>query len=790
MSANHLTEDEARKLVMSMDPKVLENLLHLQAQKNYTQEHDSEDVGSSVSGYFTQTNSNSLLSPDADSMSMPSPSLRRVSVGTMETKSGLFKKKTSVPSLVLSFNAANKFINNAQNVNKREDDEETVSSAARTQSQSIPRGDKQLLTVDSLMDKLETGSTVSYRSNRSRKTSRASAHSIISEHSLHSMGHTGEVIEKKERFWDFLTMVLSISYGIGILMFSLVCYCSNLIIHKAYKSHITEICNLMLSSIGLVLLAWLTFDIERYLRSIKKMGKGSLLGKNFKLVEGPDGDFHIELPMDSKDKKTIPEYYGFVTGRHAGSFFLKIGAGLFCFGHLIFLGLTFVKTLYMASIEDEYFKKICKNEEQLAHDIIYMLYSLLQLFFVFKYGNVIVNKNKWLARFTFMHCAASSLSFWISTVVQETLDSFVNKYFTSSLTRATDDCGIYGGMYNSTSTTEDPGYFAEKLPDCDFNGPVSDISNNVICVIETRARCNLEIQDTESLFDVTPWFYPFTIEFNILIVAIWYILWSSIGKIDQHKNNLEFFPTSITPQGSIENLHRTAGHKEAQIVFADCSSSNTGLFLGAATMVVVIITSIFVLVREGGCDPDLAIVVGNSLQIIIISILIIATAYAYFVIVKFDVNPHPISFLDDMLLFLCLPSFFLYAFICFGPSIFYEFEPDFFFRNLLILIQVLVQTPMIVDGLRRCSNDPKAQKLMKGRNTITFLIVGNLAVYIMETLLIRSYDYQAKKIEFYGPDVWTVLSHMTLPICIFYRFHSAVALVDIWTSAYKSEHDH
>ena len=207
-------------------------------------------------------------------------------------------------------------------------------------------------------------------------------------------------------------------------------------------------------------------------------------------------------------------------------------------------------------------------------------------------------------------------------------------------------------------------------------------------------------------------------------------------------------------------------------------------------MVVVIITSIFVLVREGGCDPDLAIVVGNSLQIIIISILIIATAYAYFVIVKFDVNPHPISFLDDMLLFLCLPSFFLYAFICFGPSIFYEFEPDFFFRNLLILIQILVQTPMIVDGLRRCSNDPKAQKLMKGRNTITFLIVGNLAVYIMETLLIRSYDYQAKKIEFYGPDVWTVLSHMTLPICIFYRFHSAVALVDIWTSAYKSEHDH
>ena len=73
---------------------------------------------------------------------------------------------------------------------------------------------------------------------------------------------------------------------------------------------------------------------------------------------------------------------------------------------------------------------------------------------------------------------------------------------------------------------------------------------------------------------------------------------------------------------------------------------------------------------------------------------------------------------------------------------------------------------------------------------ITFLIVANLAVYMMETLMIKSYDYQTIKIEFYGPDAWTVLSHMTLPICIFYRFHSAVALVDIWNSAYKSPEHH
>ena len=57
-----------------------------------------------------------------------------------------------------------------------------------------------------------------------------------------------------------------------------------------------------------------------------------------KLVEGADGDFIIEFPFES-EKKKIPEYYGFSSGRHSGSYFLKIGAGIFCFGHLTHMGL-------------------------------------------------------------------------------------------------------------------------------------------------------------------------------------------------------------------------------------------------------------------------------------------------------------------------------------------------------------------------------------------------------------------------------------------------------------------
>jgi hypothetical protein len=282
---------------------------------------------------------------------------------------------------------------------------------------------------------------------------------------------------------------------------------------------------------------------------------------------------------------------------------------------------------------------------------------------------------------------------------------------------------------------------------------------------------------------VAPWLYPFSIEFSILVVAIWYILWSSIGKIEEHKNDMDILP-SVSLEGSMEDLHRTKGHRQNMILFADCTKSFSGLLFGVVLVVLVIVFSLIVIINEGNCDPSFTVSLGHALKIAVLIILIIASIIAYYTIAQFDVNPDPISFLDDILLFLCFPSFLLYCLIALGPSIYGTFEPELFAVN------VLIQTPMIVDGLRRCSNSVEDQKNMKGRNVITFLIVANLAVYIMETLMIKSYDYQTVKIEFYGPSAWTVLSHATLPICIFYRFHSAVALEDIWKSAYKAQEHH
>ena len=97
---------------------------------------------------------------------------------------------------------------------------------------------------------------------------------------------------------------------------------------------------------------------------------------------------------------------------------------------------------------------------------------------------------------------------------------------------------------------------------------------------------------------------------------------------------------------------------------------------------------------------------------------------------------------------------------------------------------------MIVDGLRRCSNGRENQVSRPGRNILTFLLICNLAIYFWDTMEVKSYSYTAARTEFYGDTIWTLLSHIAMPLCIFYRFHASVALADIWGSAYKSAGEH
>ena len=595
--------------------------------------------------------------------------------------------------------------------------------------------------------------------------------------------------EKRQKFWEFFILITSIIYGVALFMIGLVVYSTDLLFSGLYSGNKKSIYNfsdgfnIYLCLVGTIFLSGLIFDIYQYINTIERLSQNQEV---VTFVEDIDRrmsmqvrSLRAEMKQDKERRRNINEYYVFSTGRHSGSFFLKVGASIFCFGHLVRVMLEFSKQIGFYISDDHQF---CLNGETLSFKAIYAVFSFVQLYIIFRFGNVIVNRNKTLSRFAFIHCISSSLCFWLYSIINETMDALVEKYMMN---------------VKGTSCSEDDHVRLPRavgqFPICESdNSTEFSILNNIVCDMETRKSCTTGT-DAIALF-----FYPFSIEFSILTVGVWYVMWDNIGKVEEHKGSMECVPgfsrsrcTSLEPG----NVQQTRAKKDGDnandtmVISANCANSNRGLFLGLGLLVITMASVIVHLVWQTSCDEilvDSARKLSHIIECINLFFMIVATIVTYVKIIQLDVNPHPVSFLDDLLLLICIPSYFILFFFSIGAHI-NQFMPLNFITDFLTIVQVTVQTPLIVDGLRRCSNTRQNQKELPGRNIVMFLIVCNLVNYIFFILMQKSSFYEFGKIEFYGSLQWSVISHITLPLCVFYRFHSSVALVDIWNSAYKPQ---
>lgn len=126
-------------------------------------------------------------------------------------------------------------------------------------------------------------------------------------------------------------------------------------------------------------------------------------------------------------------------------------------------------------------------------------------------------------------------------------------------------------------------------------------------------------------------------------------------------------------------------------------------------------------------------------ELSVLVILTLATKAAYFQISKLDVNSHPISILDDVLLFIAIPAFFMDTVFSLAPAIYYGSILNMFIKGAQ-LIQVLIQTPFIIDGMRRCSNASVLRKKKPGRELVTFLTIANVSLWIYYTFSVKTAD--------------------------------------------------
>lgn len=553
-----------------------------------------------------------------------------------------------------------------------------------------------------------------------------------------------------------LSILMSGIYAVFLLMMGVIIFINDQ--HREHRFY-SEVFSSVISGIGILWLVIFHVDLCMYKTEVLKQ----LKEREDAMQEASDrfstatefiinSGFNFSSTQnitDGKAHKTPP--YRFLMGRHSGSFYLKIGSAGFCFGYLIYQGLQLGQHILTFVTEESN----CSNTSSVILHVVSPLYAFYQLFITFKYSNIVINRHIVLARFGLMHLIATCLCNWFSTIVEEAVEDYSHARSNSSGDVPTSE--FYIASFHITVQKRE-----------DWNDPY---------------HCNTDsVLSTRSLSAI-PYLYPFAIEYNLLLAGVWFIVWQNIDQEHSHSDPHHLRHTISQDELGSDEI----AYQSNLVINADCHSANKGLFIGLFLLLTIIVTVIvfFVAMTTKGYEAQ-AVTIHTAQEGVLTLIGMFAVCISFYQIRKLDLSEHPITFLDDVLLFVPLPFFFIHGIM----SVMAEFSNEDYSRlilHVLVTIQVVVQTPFIIDGLRRCSNSQTLRYQKPGREIITFLIILNLTLWIVNTFELKSVEHYHGQSEYFGDLVWMFIGHTTLPLMLFYRFHSSVCLADMWKSAYEKE---
>ena len=110
-----------------------------------------------------------------------------------------------------------------------------------------------------------------------------------------------------------------------------------------------------------------------------------------------------------------------------------------------------------------------------------------------------------------------------------------------------------------------------------------------------------------------------------------------------------------------------------------------------------------------------------------------------------------------------------------------------FIQCSLLLVQVSFQSMIISEASRRVCTTRAQQQAKPGRQIITFMLFANITLWVLDTFMTHRDITQGVQTQFFGLLAWGIISRISLPLLIFYRFHSCVVLVEIWKNTYRTK---
>ncbi|XP_049865005.1 proton channel OtopLc-like [Pectinophora gossypiella] len=466
-----------------------------------------------------------------------------------------------------------------------------------------------------------------------------------------------------------------------------------------------------------------------------------------------------ETDKDEKNGKTSPgekPKKKEVISRY-GSFYLRLGAIAFGIGSMVYSGLEF----------GEYFEMTdrCRSILSAITPALRMALTLLQMQFIFLTSKDIESgSHKMIQRFGFMHMIATNLCEWLYVLVEET------KHEIHHLEHAL--------ASNSSGNGTDPGGCRRA---------------NIMGAL---------------LHNASPFLFPCTIEYSLICAVILYEMWKEVKctpedferKFNYAKAKSR--SNSVTPEKILQQfagmlgVGSPYGSRAALHHFSvDCSHAHRGLFAGILLIVLTIISLImfFVLAHNPATIND-AIFQVNICELILYSISIVVCAAALYQMraLPYKRKSRAVLGLDTSLLILAQSGMFVYCmFSLIGSHHTLSSHSGGgltgFFSEFLSLNQTILQSLFIIDAWWRRSSTSEQRRRKPGRQLVTFLLVANMAMWAINTLEKNRAEFRPAHLEFYGPWAWTIITHVSMPLAIFYRFHSTICLFEIWKHSFKNK---
>ncbi|KAF8569762.1 hypothetical protein P879_04313 [Paragonimus westermani] len=305
-----------------------------------------------------------------------------------------------------------------------------------------------------------------------------------------------------------------------------------------------------------------------------------------------------------------------------------------------------------------------------------------------------------------------------------------------------------------------------------FNNTVGMHANVTLLVqpLELTSRCRSTAKY------LAPFLFPCAIEYSLIAGAIFYKMFQKIGHVRKESERLE----------KMRQANTMTRH------FAECHRSHKGLFIGLllfmATLVSMCLFFIFFAKRD---KRNTALTLYQCTELVLLTL---STVTCVITMIRLRVLPistlsEEVAF-DDNLLLVGLIGMIFYDLFLLVPAL--EALPSgkiaaklFAAKALLEILQSMIQVFFILEASRRCAGSQADVRNKPGRTLITFLLILNLAMWFVNTFEVKRADNNSIHIDYYTEMAWKIITHIALPMIVFFRFHSTVCLSDIWANAYR-----